>query len=64
MAKDKIFIDESVNQGAIFSYVAPKVLWSVQIPAGGEFRINYTKNISWWARLWMRFIGWKVTKVA
>jgi len=41
---------------------APKTLWIVQIPKGGEFHMHHTKHINWWARVWMRFIGWGVIK--
>ena len=64
MDKDKTYITagEKINE-VVFTYVPPKVLWTVQIPANGELHVNYTKNINWWVRMWMRFIGWKVTKV-
>ena len=38
-------------------------LFPNQIPKNGEFHIHHTKHINWWARMWMRFIGWGVTKV-
>lgn len=34
--------------------------WTVQIPKGGDFYVNYVRHINWWQRLWFRFIGWGV----
>jgi len=40
----------------------PKVLWDVTIPKDNELHIQYTKEINWWARMWMKFIGWGVER--
>jgi hypothetical protein len=52
------------NQDNVIHFTAPmlKVQWVVVIPKGGQFQIHYNKDLSWWARMWMRFIGWGVSK--
>jgi hypothetical protein len=39
-----------------------KTQWVVEIPKGGEFQIHYKKDLSWWVRFWLQFIGWGVKK--
>lgn len=57
--KDKLY-----HEHMSFSDVSiPATLWEVEIPKGGNFKTFHTKEISWWARMWMRFIGWGVTDV-
>lgn len=61
-ADQTIKVDSLPNCGAIVVNF-PKPKWIVTIPKNGEFCISYTKHLNWWARMWMRFIGWEVTKV-
>tara|TARA_R110000803_G_scaffold94312_1_gene161932 strand:+ start:908 stop:1111 length:204 start_codon:yes stop_codon:yes gene_type:complete len=53
----------SVDSSTILS-IAPmlKTTWIVSIPKGNEFQIHYKKDLSWWSRMWMKFIGWGVKK--
>ena len=54
---------DSSNEASISFYEPPKVLWKVEIPKNGGFYFHYTIELSWWARVWMKFIGWDVEKV-
>jgi hypothetical protein len=56
--EERFYIDDD----AVHMINMPKTKWTVQIPKGGELHIYYKKELNWWVRLWMRFIGWGVTK--
>ena len=60
--KDGVERFRFTNNNDNMYWSAPKTLWIVQIPKDGSFHMHHTKHINWWARMWMRFIGWGVTK--
>jgi len=45
-----------------YTIFTPVKTWEVVIPKSGGLHIHYTTEINWWARMWMRFIGWDVRK--
>jgi len=55
--------DKTAQEHHVFRDWNPKILWLVTIPKDNTLQIRYTKEINWWARMWMKFIGWGVEDV-
>lgn len=52
---------EKIEDGPNYRfYEPPKLRWITSI---GELNFHHTVHINWWKRFWLRFMGWKVTKV-
>ncbi|AGM47006.1 hypothetical protein AD45P4_00335 [Alteromonas phage vB_AmaP_AD45-P4] len=62
MRNDQNTPEEATLDCSYIAFAPPAYKWHVTIPANGQLTISYTSELSWWVRMWMRFIGWKVVK--
>lgn len=60
---DKLTTEYTGPNRPQITFIKPRVIkWTVEIPKGGTLQVHYYEDISFWQRLWLKSIGWGVTK--